>query len=1640
MESASEVPLFSQLSSVSIKNYHDKIVVNLLPHLEQILETASAYASSNTITNSAVGVASEINELSSVVHLSYSNAQSQNAGRTLTVKEPPLEIIIEQPLDESSLVTLSRLLGEHTPTSMSHEETASLIALLEKNQVDHLKIKSTGVRFVFRILEQTFRPLYRLPPQFEHFTGRNQELAMLRERRNAIQVIAPREDLPEEEKHDKNISQIAGTGGIGKSQLANYYARLQFREKNYDWVIWMVGGEDDQRAHNNLSSQFVDLGLALGLDVKQLKDEVLHQLIYERLAAKGRGLVVVDDAPNYNIVKSFLPERFGQRKIDVLITTRNSRTFGPTLTKILLDVFTMEDAKRYIGRLLKEMVTEADAEVLATTLDRYPLALTQALAYILNNQCTIMEYCQRYHTLRSAQKKYLETPVYEDDPYQLEHQKRKRKFEATMQVVVQLSLEQVKALCKTEETYEHAFSLLMSTAYLAPEAAIPKSLLRGWLPVDEAEIQINEVLEAFRALSLLEEANEIDMYRIHQVVQDVLKIPESKQNTQDRIVRWYNIFRNFISTSSKISLIKEEEVFITLKPHAIILAQYFSQQPQIIEFLEAEALMQGCVARAFITQGEDTIALHYLESQYKCYQQMQVGSRLPALINQMNLSGEGLSLQNLAIIRTLVSEQLISMGNCMMNIACVRLSLGNSQGAKSLLEEALRILELALGDQHATVNGCWVNLARSMQACGDPKGAKKILEKALPMLIKILGEDHVDVGKCFLNLGVATKSCGDPASAKDLIEKGWSILKNSLGNQHPTLGACLSILGYSNAKCGNYQEGKRQLEEALWILKGTFGENHVAVGGCYLNLGSAILLSDEPPQVAKTHFEKALYILKTKFGVNHCEVGMALMQLGWSTVLCGDHQRGKRQLEEALPILKSTLGEHNPEVGICLSNLGVATLLSGEPQVARTLQGEALLILRKSFGEQHVEVGKCLMKLGNASLSCGDLRGAKQNLDEALSILKYSLGDNDILINECHLDLYEINQTLDTEYGEELYILGNEKFKVGAYEEAINLLTKALPIFKNVSGAEHLDVGMCSMLLGSAMLACGELEAGKKHLHEALGILEANNHEAADIVKESLRDIEFVMIETLMHPSYTAESITTKKHQSVEEVNNTNARAASSVRRVTKFNNMLKRHGLFSHEKKNFSEQRSLFDKAIPVGFSLWEAKGKGDCFYDSCAQELNERAGENEYTIKSLRLLCHQYAVELDKRCNANPQHPDNWISKALNHDLRKYQEYLANVQYTVEERETGEGLGDDKLAIWGEVHIDGRILCEQLRVKLHVIEMRENPDDETNETQKFILSHNLVNERGLRNVEEDKIDWKDEKLLHIAVCNLHFVPILRNTAKQTSASDLDIGQYNDTDHYDTSLDGTDKSREIKAELTQFGKQSSTKGSQIALALNLDDSIPMPREKLQRVARECFELGLISEALALLSYILEIETSVDGLLLRAQCQLELHDFDEAAVTVSVSLCQALSDEHNREICTLLSDIDRCQLLVTTYHEKINTFQTKSFLSVDDQIQLADNFRCLRLFNEAIKILDQVAKNKPCDDKLFSVYFILAQCYYGLQQYEKAQKYCHDCYLIKKYIIVVGLSENIQSVITIIPKVKELLYILEQGSSRLLSL
>lgn len=155
------------------------------------------------------------------------------------------------------------------------------------------------------------------------------------------------------------------------------------------------------------------------------------------------------------------------------------------------------------------------------------------------------------------------------------------------------------------------------------------------------------------------------------------------------------------------------------------------------------------------------------------------------------------------------------------------------------------------------------------------------------------------------------------------------------------------------------------------------------------------------------------------------------------------------------------------------------------------------------------------------------------------------------------------------------------------------------------------------------------------------------------------------------------------------------------------------------------------------ANYVITQTKGGGDCFFDACAQSLTAAgirdAEGKKYTVKSLRELSHAYVKDL-------VINEDNWVYRVMYEDeereaVRVKKAQLVAVEgkhrdLTESERQAVREIARDKAnqayqryqeqiiysaeqtfphdAMWGEQLIDGRIICQKLGVRLHVIEQQ--------------------------------------------------------------------------------------------------------------------------------------------------------------------------------------------------------------------------------------------------------------------------------------------------------------------------------------------
>lgn len=180
-------------------------------------------------------------------------------------------------------------------------------------------------------------------------------------------------------------------------------------------------------------------------------------------------------------------------------------------------------------------------------------------------------------------------------------------------------------------------------------------------------------------------------------------------------------------------------------------------------------------------------------------------------------------------------------------------------------------------------------------------------------------------------------------------------------------------------------------------------------------------------------------------------------------------------------------------------------------------------------------------------------------------------------------------------------------------------------------------------------------------------------------------------------------------------------------------------------------EMSLLLNEELPSGSKVGASSLNEDGFYDAVAQALNKIKTGSVYDVKSLRLLCHEYIVRNDQAmriCLAS-----NFIRDAFSGDDAAYYEYFGNVRFDSVERQAGEGLGGVGPATFGCAHIDGRILCDALNIKIHLIES-VNFDGHDH------LHHTLVTHEGVFDVE--KVDYSQGNVIHLIADGGWFAPVV--------------------------------------------------------------------------------------------------------------------------------------------------------------------------------------------------------------------------------------------------------------------------------------
>lgn len=821
-------------------------------------------------------------------------------------------------------VRVSGLLGSLSIVDLydrSDDEARKLV--LDSVRDDRRKEEAAFPSIVHRVVIEkprfpgTLPDIWNAPHRNPHFTGRKKYL-------DRIEVTLI-------EDSDDDYAQpvaIHGLGGIGKTSLAVEYA---YRHVDKYDVVWWLRSEETA----TLASDYAALAAKLGILRENEKDQRIMIEVargwLERTEKKW--LLVFDNAEEEEEILEFIP-RGGIGH--VLITSRNPSWNNANCVE--LNKWPREDSVSYLMSQV-EKEDEDSASQLAEELDDYPLALSQAAAYIKKRKKTLSKY------LNLFEKHKLDV---------LERGKPSSSYKNTVTTTWEIAFREI------EVESPAGADLLNLCSYLAPDEIPMNLILDGAETLPEPlkksagdDLLLDDALESVLKYSLIYKIGY--SLSVHRLVQEVTRdrLPDNKR--KDWALAAVRLINHSFPEDSDDP--KTWEICSRLLQHALVSTSH----------AESYGLKEDSIFDLLVRSGD------YLGRRYDFIRGIRILNRA------------------IEIGKSLYGEEHPNIAKCFYNLGKIYLKDYDLDKAVNCFEKALEIDEKSFGSDHPVVARDLVKLAHSFKFSFELEMSKVHYERALRILENEFGPDHPEVASCAEHLSYLLYHMGDYQPSKELLDRAVTIHINSFGPDDYRVGENYVSLGVLLRPVGDLDGSKKMISEGLSIMERAYGPKDSSIAWTLCELGESQRMQREFDD-AKKSFERALDINIEVFGPDHYNTAIAQNKLGRVLLEMGDFESAKDIVEKSLRTVVNKFDDNHPFVALRLNLLGRIQHAMGDLKIAKKNIERALQIDEEAVGIGHAMVASRVTRLADVLKDMGDLKGAKEGLERALMIRLKSFG------------------------------------------------------------------------------------------------------------------------------------------------------------------------------------------------------------------------------------------------------------------------------------------------------------------------------------------------------------------------------------------------------------------------------------------------------------------------------------------------------------------------------------------------------------------------------------------------------------------------------------------------------------------------
>lgn len=553
---------------------------------------------------------------------------------------------------------------------------------------------------------------------------------------------------------------------------------------------------------------------------------LLHQWLNND--QNGKWLFVLDNADDINILEEKLPSRFFPAGINrffpqrasgtLLVTTRDKRigerlaVRGKTTTVPAMDMSE--------GRQLFKYYLPADLSIrlnsierLVDVLEHLPLAITQAAAYITENNVSIEKYLSILQDGGGEVWELLGESLSDD-----------RRIRPESNSVIKTWKLSFESISKQDPRAADILSLMA----MFDRQGIPAFLL---IRDNESAMAFTKSMATLNNFSLVAKAGDEGIYSMHPLVQ---VSAQAWLELRNATFKWRQEALFILAKSFPSGDYDTWRACEALLPHTRVVLQH--EIPQKDCALKRAELLQK-LAWFDRTQGHHNSALSKAQEALEIFQRLE-GENTPMALSNMTTVGDCLIKQDKlqeaeCILRKsrILHDQALGSSHpetlrSMGNLAWVWFRQGRHEEAESLGRENLTGREQALGFDHPDTLLSMNDLSVMLIAKGSLDEAQKLGLASLVLRLQLRAPDHPDVLESQTTLAQILGGQGNYEDAEEQIRSVLESRRRVSGHLHPTTLILMHELAFYIAAQGKKTEAIQLYQSTLDIQEKVLGGSH----------------------------------------------------------------------------------------------------------------------------------------------------------------------------------------------------------------------------------------------------------------------------------------------------------------------------------------------------------------------------------------------------------------------------------------------------------------------------------------------------------------------------------------------------------------------------------------------------------------------------------------------------------------------------------------------------------------------------------------------------------------------------------------------------------------------------------------------